>query len=220
MSKKETLFTSLIGCLFLITLSVVLVLNCRILYYYDISAQNLVETTGYSEEIIRENYDVLIDYNLIGKRVKVLEFPDFPMSESGKIHFEEVRDIFLVIQYVCYMSGLLYLILLVQQICDGHYKSLKFTAVFSLIIPIILGTLAVLFWDKVFVIFHKLCFRNDYWLFDPVTDPIINILPDAFFFHCAIAIVSLILVGSLLCWIFYWYLQRRNNCNERKKNNK
>lgn len=209
MSNKKIWFTSLIGCLFLITVSVVLVLNFRFLYYYDISAQKLVERTGYSAEMIRENYDVLIDYNLIGKGKKVLEFPDFPMSESGKIHFEEVRDIFLAIQYVCFISGLLYVIFLVQQICEGEHRSLKRTAICSLVIPLVLGTLAVLFWDKVFVIFHKLCFRNDYWLFDPVTDPIINILPDAFFFHCAIAIVSLILVGSLLCWIFYWYLQRR-----------
>lgn len=214
MSNKKIWFTSLIGCLFLITVSVVLVLNFRFLYYYDISAQRLVEITGYSEETIRENYDVLIDYNLIGKGKKVLEFPDFTMSESGRIHFEEVRDIFLAIQYVCFISGLLYTIFLVQQLCEGEFRSLKWTAICSLIVPLVLGTLAVLFWDKVFVIFHKICFRNDFWLFDPVTDPVINILPDAFFFHCAIAIVGLILTGSLLCEAAYLYVKHREKVKQ------
>ena len=34
-----------------------------------------------------------------------------------------------------------------------------------------------------FVLFHKTMFNNDYWIFDPNLDPVINILPEEFFFH-------------------------------------
>ena len=66
------LLLALIGFLFLFSLSVVIVLNLRSIYYYDIRSLKLEEETGLSEEIIRENYDTLIDYNLITKRVKKL----------------------------------------------------------------------------------------------------------------------------------------------------
>lgn len=36
-------------------------------------------------------------------------------------------------------------------------------------------------WEAVFIMFHKIMFRNDYWLFDEALDPVITILPDTFF---------------------------------------
>ena len=80
----------------------VLGLNLRTIYYFDIRSQQLERQTGLSEDQIRENYDALIDYNLITKGVKTLEFPDFPMSEHGKIHFAEVKRIFVFFSvFVC-----------------------------------------------------------------------------------------------------------------------
>ncbi len=51
--------------LFFISFSVVLVLNFRPLYYHDIEALGIVESSGISEEDIRTNYDTLISYNSI-----------------------------------------------------------------------------------------------------------------------------------------------------------
>lgn len=57
--------------------------------------------------------------------------------------------------------------------------------------------------------FHKIMFRNDYWLFDEALDPVIKILPDAFFFHCAVMIILLILFGSLLCILFRSFFRHK-----------
>lgn len=38
-----------------------------------------------------------------------------------------------------------------------------------------------LFFDQFFVLFHQLLFRNDNWLFNPHTDPVIYILPPELF---------------------------------------
>ena len=58
--------------------------------------------------------------------------------------------------------------------------------------------------------FSSACFNNDYWLFDPTTDPIINILPDVYFMHCTIMIFVLVMAGSLLCFIFSHLLKHRS----------
>ena len=88
------ILTGIAGFFFLLTCSVVLVLNFRPLYYYDVQSLHLSEETGLSEETICRNYDVLIDYNLFWKGEDTLTFPDFPMSEQGRIHFREVETYF------------------------------------------------------------------------------------------------------------------------------
>ena len=90
-----------------------------------------------------------------------------------------------------------------------RYGFLRITAVLTLVIPAALGGFALLDWERLFIGFHRLAFRNDYWLFDPATDPVINALPDTLFFHCAAAILILVLLGSILCEIAYRIL--RNN---------
>ncbi|MDY3250861.1 MAG: TIGR01906 family membrane protein [Candidatus Choladocola sp.] len=192
------LLLALIGFLFLFSLSVVIVLNLRSIYYYDIRSLKLEEETGLSEEIIRENYDTLIDYNLITKRVKKLEFPSFPMSEHGRIHFVEVKRIFYMIQYLCIVTGILLLAGLIRKLPRRDYGSLKLISIFTLSIPLVLGVAVSLNWEYFFIKFHELFFRNDYWIFDPVTDPVILILPDEFFFHCAAAILFFLLLGCIL----------------------
>lgn len=205
----SNLLLALIGFLFLATLSVVLVLNLRTIYYFDIRYQQLEEKTGFSEEVIRENYDTLIDYNLITKRVKELEFPSFPMSEQGRIHFAEVKRIFTVVQYLCFVTGALLLMGLVKKMRRRDYGSLKLTAIFTFFIPIVLGVLAVTSWDTFFIRFHQIFFRNNYWIFDPVTDPVIRILPDVFFFHCAAAILLFLLLGGVVSGALYRFATRR-----------
>ena len=58
-------------------------------------------------------------------------------------------------------------------------------------------------WDQVFVTFHKLFFSNDYWIFDPRTDPVITILPDEFFLHCAVMILCMVVCGGAVCLAVY-----------------
>lgn len=197
------LLTALVGFLFIVSLSVVLVLNLRSIYYFDIRYQQLEQKTGLSEEVIRENYDTLIDYNLITKRVKTLEFPDFPMSEHGEIHFAEVKRIFVFVQYLCIIMGILFVVSIVRRLRRRELGWLKLTSVITLAAPVILIVLAVFNWDAFFVKFHELFFDNYYWIFDPATDPVINILPDEFFYHCAVVILLFVLLGGIFTGALY-----------------
>ena len=104
------LLLALIGCLFILSASVVLVLNIRVIYYCDIDTLHLTKEVDLTKEQIRENYDALIDYNLFWKGEDTLQFPDFPMSEHGQIHFAEVRRIFVALQYLMIGSAAVFFI--------------------------------------------------------------------------------------------------------------
>lgn len=84
------------------SMAIVFTLHFRPLYYFDIDHLDIPATSGYSEEVIRRNYDELIDYNSISGPSR-LTFSDFMMSEKGEIHFEEVKRIFLNIEYASFV---------------------------------------------------------------------------------------------------------------------
>ena len=174
-------------------------LHLRTIYYFDIEFLSLEETSGLSAEEIRENYDALIDYNLIYQGVEELELPSFPMSREGEIHFEEVKRIFTAIQYLFLVTGILTVFGLPPEDSKERFRKPEADAVpSSLLFPVVLGVVAALDWEQFFVRFHHVFFSNDYWVFNPITDPVIRILPDAFFAHCAAAVLFFILLGSLL----------------------
>lgn len=198
---------ALVLTLAIIGISVVGTLAFRTLYYHDMQALGIAEYSGYPEAEIRENYDALIDYNMAW-RDGVLSFPTLPMSENGKIHFEEVKEIFDIFKYLAVFGSVLGVAGIVFMAMKKEYRYLKMTAIVSCGLPMVLGILVALFWDKVFVIFHELFFNNDYWIFDYRTDPIILLLPDEFFMHCAFLIFGGVLFGAVVCLVSYVVLRK------------
>ena len=191
----KNILISLCLALFIISASVTITLNFRPLYYHDISSLKIEETSGFSKKVIRENYDALIDYNQFfysGKLKLTL-----PMSREGKIHFEEVKRIFVGIEYLCVITLILSCFLIKRKRRSRN------------LLPVIVGILCAFNWDAAFTLFHEIMFRNDYWIFDEATDPVIMILPDAFFLHCAVMIILLILIGSLFCMGFRSFFRHR-----------
>ena len=207
--KALSILLSLILTLTLISLAVVLTLACKPLYYLDIHALHIPETTGYTISEIKANYDAVIDYSLSFGKAS-LECPTFPMSEGGRIHFEEVKNIFNLFKYMAIFGTLAGAAGILRQRRKQSYGYLKLTAILTVSLPAVIGATVALNWDWAFGTFHELAFNNDYWLFDPVTDPVINILPDAYFLHCAVMILVLVILGSLICGLIYRRVQRKN----------
>ena len=83
-----------------------------------------------------------------------------------------------------------------MNIKNRNLEFLKSVGNMLIVIPLILTLPIVFNFEGSFVIFHKLLFKNDYWIFDPNLDPVINMLPEQFFFHCGMLILLIILVAS------------------------
>jgi integral membrane protein (TIGR01906 family) len=193
----------LIGIIFTIlftSIGVIAAVNFRFIYYLDISLLKIPEISGYDVETIIANYDALIDYNSPFFKGP-LKFPTLAASPQGIQHFEEVKNIFVSFYFIALISLLLCLIIIIFKARKKDKSYLFVSSITVLVLPIIVGIGTAINFDKAFVIFHKIFFRNDYWLFDPSTDPVITILPDTFFLHSLIVIIVFILMGSLILYL-------------------
>lgn len=198
------IITSLFLTLAIIAGAISITLAFREMYYIDMENMNLAEETGYSEEEIKQNYDALVKYNQ-DVRQPELELT-LPMSEEGRIHFAEVKYIFVAIQYVALPIGLIgayFMIRAMKKKEDKTYEYLKWTSIFTVALPMVMIGFVFTGWELVFELFHKILFGNEYWVLDPVTDPIINLLPSAFFLHCAVVILLLIFTSGVVCFLLY-----------------
>jgi integral membrane protein (TIGR01906 family) len=207
MKKIINVISSVIFSVLIISAIIKFTVGFKQLYYFDIDYLNIPILSGLSKEEIKNNYDYMIDYNL-DKESREFELPSIRSSENGKIHFEEVRNIFQVLNKIFNISLIFSIIILIINILNKNIRFFKTTSKTLIVIPLILMAPIILNFDGSFVLFHKLMFNNDYWIFDPTLDPVINILPEEFFFHSGMMILILIIIASLTNYSIYKYLKR------------
>jgi len=205
-SRALTLLLALLTAVALFTGSVALPILCRPFYHAHISPMNLPEISGLTEAEIKEAYGEMMDY-CTGLR------PDFSagvlrFSDSGADHFADVRGLFLLDLWAFGLSaGLLLLFFLLRgRLVPAPLagRTFPFWAGSGLAaLFVLIGGLAALDFDAAFTVFHRIFFPGkDNWLFHPFTDPIIILLPQDFFMHCALLILVLLLAGcaGLILW--------------------
>ncbi|ETA79005.1 TIGR01906 family membrane protein [Youngiibacter fragilis] len=193
-------FTAAIAALtlsiFIVSFSVVAVLNFRPAYYLQIP-KIAAENPKYTEETIRNNYDILIDYQSpLGPDKLVLE--GIPMSDSGEFHFYEVKLIFTKVFWAMAISFLISTAFFIGFMRKRDLRYMRWSGLLTVLIPFTLAIPFILDFSTAFVVFHELAFSNDFWLFDPAVDPIINILPEWFFMQEAFLIIGLILILAVI----------------------
>ena len=213
--KFTDIIIGIVFTLLLISLAVVFTINFRPLYYLDVEILDIVERSGYPKQEILDNYNALIDYSspfFTGD----LNFPTLPASENGLQHFREVKDIFTFF----YILGAVTLVISICIAFHKHkkkdYQYLIVSSITAITLPILVGLALAIDFDTSFVIFHKIFFNNDYWIFDSVTDPVIKILPYTFFLHCALLIILLVILGSILLAILYYHRRKYFSIRYRK----
>ena len=202
----KILIQTLLGlctAVFIICAAAVITLNAGFLYEADIDRYNLEETTGLSREEIKANYQAMIDYNNLGGPDR-LEFPTFSMSESGRMHFEEVRRVFYAIEITAIITGVITAVSIALSIKKKMISYRLASGVLTVALPLAAGIFAIAAWDKLFVLFHQIVFNNDYWIFDPAKDPVITILPDGYFLHCLVMIVVIAFIGAAAFFVWYF----------------
>lgn len=208
MKRLLNILISFSLAIFIISGSVILGLRCKSLYYYDVKELNISKMSGFTEEEIKQNYDYLIDYNL-NKNVGEFHLPTIKYSKEGKIHFEEVRNIFQIVKKVFYISGLISVLGIILSIKNKNMKFLNTASIMTILLPIITAIPLMINFNYFFIKFHETVFSNDYWIFDPSIDPVINMLPQDVFFHIGIFILAIILMISILLQISYKVLNKR-----------
>ena len=193
-------------CLFLLTASIGLPIYVRPFYYAHIVPYDLEQVSGYSEAEIRRAYDEVLDYLTIPGRTFGTGI--VPHSAEGKAHFEDCKGLFDLNASILLGSALVLAVLFVMRKKWGPYRlgkhsALWWAAVLAVTAPMIIGVLAAMDFDRAFVVFHSLFFPGKTnWVFDWYQDPIIRVLPQAFFRNCAILIGGglVTMAGGILIW--------------------
>lgn len=206
-SKPLTALLAIFSALTLLTAAIAVPILCRPFYYAHIGPLELCQRTGLTESEVKTAFDEMLDYCLGAEEFStgVLKW-----SESGKSHFTDVRELFLLDLRVLVVCAAALILLLFAARAAGRrparlagrgpafWAGTGLGAVFLLI-----GGWAALDFDRAFVVFHALFFPGkDNWLFDPAEDQIINILPQEFFMNCAILILVILVIGcaALILW--------------------
>lgn len=182
-------------------------MNTTIVYGYVISKYQLSNYTGLSTEILMDNYKRVINY-VQNPFNKELVLNSLPMSNFGRIHFFEVKQIFISL----YIISIIFIVTMILRIIvnkntDFNKKIIKsFNNSVNIIVLIFISISIMITVDfsKTFYFFHKIFFRNNYWIFDPVTDPIINALPEELFMIELIIILALLIIFTLIIKVLHF----------------
>ncbi len=197
-----TTFTSILFIYIFVFIAILFLLLNRNFYYLHINYLNIDKNTGYSIESIKLNYNAMIDF-LIPFSNNDFHLPTLTYSVQGKIHFEEVKEIFNNMSLIFIIVAIILTIILYYYYKKKDSIFLKKCSINCILITLLICFIGYLNFDKSFVVFHNIFFDNDYWIFNPTKDPIINILPQEFFRNCSIVIFSFIIIGSIFLYILY-----------------
>ncbi|MDH2336851.1 TIGR01906 family membrane protein [Clostridium perfringens] len=189
-----------------VVFSVIVTLNISpILYSLFIKLNKVPNYNNLSKKEILNDYNNIIHY-LNSPQEEVLKFKNFKISPIGEFHFLEVKEIFSSIYLICLACLILGIILFILLKKFKLKISLKAFNIFFYEVLFIFLSLILSFYlnfSKVFTLFHKIFFNNNYWIFDPKKDPIINVLPESYFLFLAIFILFLVMILSITSKIFY-----------------
>lgn len=152
---------------------------------------------------ISYNFNILMNY-LTNPFQTVLDMPNFSSSVDGLKHFADVKKLFHLAQGVFVLSFPAFFLFIKQILLKGHGWLVQKTFLWMMLAPVVIGLMGLLLgFDQFFVLFHTVLFPGDStWLFDPVKDPVIYILPEKFFLHCFILFFVLyeVFFGAMLAW--------------------
>ncbi len=185
--------------LFMLTFSIGLPIYCRFFYYIQIKTlklSNKAAAYGIDADYkdIKTAYDQILDFCTLPNRP--FKSGIFKMSESGISHFADCKKLFDLNLAVMLVSGAITLALVLLNRFKVitlnrpmSHRAYLLSAIIALALPLIIGALAALNFDKAFEIFHGIFFPGKTnWTFDPWEDQIITVMPEEFFMNCAIII--------------------------------
>lgn len=183
MSKKNNILTIPYHFVFAITSSVIgtIVASWPLLLVFLV-VQKSYKTVNLSIGQVMHNYNQLMWY-LIWPFKRKLKMSNLPTSVMAAQHFADVKKLFVlaVIAFLC----CLVIFIWARRQKKRMLKLSKVWALLFLLLPIVILPFALTNFDNFFISFHHLFFAgSNTWLFDPATDPIINVLSEGFFASC------------------------------------
>ena len=183
----------------------VFIFNSYSFYTFEFQKHNIYHEFSESPQTINQQALSIIYY--LRGQIDSLDAVFF--SERARIHMQDVKTIFIWMQWLLYVTGFLSFIsffhLIYQKKIKELGKQLIWSGFLSIGFVLVISLIAFTFWDWAFVAFHHLMFTNDYWLLDP-SDNLIKMMP-AEFFQDMVRWIGLGIVGlGIVNMVIGWYI--------------
>ncbi|MCI1891260.1 MAG: TIGR01906 family membrane protein [Schleiferilactobacillus perolens] len=174
------------------------ILGTFILYPIDVHFLDILDQSNVQVTFgqLYANFAQLMAY-LHFPWITTLHMTNFPVSSTGAQHFSDVKNLFLLDYAILIITAWPAWHFLGQLKKNRETWRLYRQSTVAMGVPIVLGALALMGFDRFFVTFHEILFRNSDWIFDPAKDPIITVLPEDFFAHTFFLAFILL---ELICW--------------------
>ncbi|WP_124058110.1 TIGR01906 family membrane protein [Vaginisenegalia massiliensis] len=178
--------------------SALTLLSASWLYRLVLNFYDFQTLTGLSQGQLQENFDVLMAY-LLNPQISSLKMPYFSSSAGALQHFAEVKFVFHIVIIAAILATVLYFYLLYWVRKTKQVKWMQGWIRLAYISPLVVLLAIVIAFDQFFVLFHQLIFNNQLWLFDPLVDPVIQVLPESLFM---LYLIMIIVIYELLIWVW------------------
>ncbi|HEP1843884.1 TPA: TIGR01906 family membrane protein [Streptococcus suis] len=176
-----------------------------LVYPLEISFLGLEKIVYMKSSDISYNFNILMNY-LTNPFASVLDMPNFSSSADGLKHFADVKGLFHLAQVIILISLPAVFYFWKEVVRKGYGKLYRTVFLWMALAPLLIALVGLLIgFDSFFVLFHHLLFPGDStWLFDPLKDPVIYILPQEFFLHC---FILFFILYEVFCGIWFFIIK-------------
>lgn len=197
-------------CLLLMTLLFGFSLN-----FYEIEYDQVISIQKISKTEALLNANDVYDY-LNGKKYNL----NFRYTDKELLHLKDIKIIiFWVKLFTLILFVLIYIILILIYKKKGIgvlIKTIFYANAISFLAFLGIGVVLILSFDWIFLLFHQIFFRNDYWLLDPNTEMLINFFPPQFFGDLIFRISQTAMLINVFLTVFTGIFLARNKIKTSK----
>ena len=194
------LFTALVPLL-LITSSVRFVINLPALYSYGLDRYDIPEYTRIERrDLITAGKQIRDYFNNDERDLIIRAYVGGVLVESlyNEREIHHMRDVKALVRGV-YLAQMLALLYMALYIAMGFWlrradfwetlgRDVSRGGKLTLALVGVVGLLALVGFDRLFLLFHLVSFSNDFWMLDPRRDYLIAMFPQGFFFDATMLI--------------------------------
>lgn len=194
---------------FLITSNIRVLVTEIKLYEYAINKYDIVNVTGIEALELKRVYQHWIDYYNSGQdspqiNVSRSNGDKFDLlSEKEVIHMQDVRQL-VQLDYQVQMVALtiailsMALLLIVFHSWKLTLKAIIYGSIALAVVVLLMGLLAIINFDQLSLLFHRISFTNEFWMLDPGSDYLIMMIPGGFLYDVAIFGFGIVILESAI----------------------
>ena len=227
MSKINKICSTLL-CFFLLLTTIITVIDfcCfdKKFYHNEYAKLHTAKDIGVSDKSLDIMTDTLLDYlkddiNSLDLKLEVNNIKREIFDTREKLHMVDVKDLYqkaIAVRNISLVFALCSLVVLIfnnkfSYLKQGYIKALSF---FGFIFAFI-GLFCLIDFNSFWTNFHKIFFtKNDYWLLDPRTELLIQMVPSQFFFDLCIRIIAIIVFMLILYYFLFNFIDKKVRDND------